>query len=101
MSKRHNQLFTALRILLDMVLVAVAFWGAYALRFGSPRTWPYPELPQPRETFIVGAVALILWPLALQAGGAYPPPRPKNPPRAGFRGFQAPPPARPLLVAAP
>ena len=51
MFKRHNQLFTALRVLLDMLFVAAAFWGAYALRFGSPRTWPYPDLPLPRETF--------------------------------------------------
>src|SRR5207302_3828671 len=52
MFKRHHQLFTALRVLLDLCFVAAAFGGAYALRFGSPKTWPYPELPQTRETVI-------------------------------------------------
>ena len=36
MFKRHHQLFTALRVVIDMLLVAAAFWGAYSLRFGSP-----------------------------------------------------------------
>src|SRR3982751_1636173 len=79
MFKRHNQLFTALRVLLDMALVGAAFWGAYALRFGSPKTWPYPELPQPQETLVVGALALIVWPLSLRAMGLYRPQRQKTP----------------------
>src|SRR5258705_1612826 len=99
MSKRNSQLFTALRILLDMVLVAVAFWGAYALRFGSPRTWPYPELPQPRETFIVALAALILWPLSLQAVGLYRPQRQKTPLDEVFGVFKATLAAGLLLVA--
>src|SRR2546423_9012140 len=59
MFKRHHQLFTALRVVIDMLLVAAAFWGAYSLRFGSPRTWPYPELPLPRETAVMAALALV------------------------------------------
>ena len=47
MFKRHHQVFTALRVLLDVAIVAVAFWGAYRIRFGSPVTFPYPELPDP------------------------------------------------------
>src|SRR5689334_5323504 len=64
MFKRHNQVFTALRVALDMLLVAASFWGAYALRFGSPKTWPYPALPLPEETLIVGLLAVIVWPLS-------------------------------------
>ena len=71
MFKRHHQVFTALRILLDVAMVAAAFAGAYAIRFGSPRTFPYPELPPLRETLTVGAIALVLWPLVLRGAGLY------------------------------
>jgi Undecaprenyl-phosphate glucose phosphotransferase len=99
MFKRHNQLFTALRVLLDMVLVGAAFWGAYALRFGSPRTWPYPELPLPQETFVVAALALIVWPLSLRAMGLYRPQRQKTPLDEVFGVFKATLVAGLLLVA--
>src|SRR5437660_12888990 len=89
MFKRHHQLFTALRVLLDMLLVGVAFWGAYALRFGSPRTWPYPELPRPEETFIVASLALVIWPLSLRAMGLYRPQRHKTPLDEVFGVFKA------------
>src|SRR5437764_12581439 len=89
MFKRHHRLFTALRVLLDMLLVGVAFWGAYALRFGSPRTWPYPELPLPEETFIVAALALVIWPLSLRAMGLYRPQRHKTPLEELFGVFKA------------
>ena len=79
MFKRHNQVFTALRVVLDMALVAATFAGAYALRFGSPRTWPYPELPPRDETMIVFSIALALWPLSLRAMGLYRPQRQKTP----------------------
>jgi hypothetical protein len=71
MFKRHHQFFLALRVLVDVAIVGTAFWGAYALRFNSPRTWPFPELPAWRETLIVGTLALILWPLSLRAMGLY------------------------------
>jgi len=89
MFKRHNQLFTALRVLLDMLLVGAAFWGAYALRFGSPRTWPYPELPRSEETFIVATLALIIWPLSLRSMGLYRPQRQKTPLDEVFGVFKA------------
>src|SRR2546422_3845649 len=89
MFKRHNQLFTALRVLLDMLLVGAAFWAAYALRFGSPRTWPYPELPRPVETLIVASLALIIWPLSLRALGLYRPQRQKTPLDEVFGVFKA------------
>ncbi len=89
MFKRHNQLFTALRVLLDMLLVGAAFWGAYALRFGSPRTWPYPELPRGEETFVVATLALIIWPLSLRAMGLYRPQRQKTPLDEVFGVFKA------------
>src|SRR3989442_13615787 len=88
MFKRHNQLFTALRVLLDMLLVGAAFWAAYALRFGSPRTWPYPELPRPEETAIVAALALIIWPLSLRAMGLYRPHRQKTALDKAFGAFK-------------
>jgi Undecaprenyl-phosphate glucose phosphotransferase len=97
--KRHNQLFTALRVLLDMLLVAAAFWGAYALRFGSPRTWPYPQLPLPQETVAVAALALVLWPLSLRAMGLYRPQRQKTPLDEVFGVFKATLVAGLLLVA--
>jgi Undecaprenyl-phosphate glucose phosphotransferase len=99
MFKRHNQLFTALRVLLDMLLVGAAFWGAYALRFGSPRTWPYPELPHAEETLIVAALALIIWPLSLRAMGLYRPQRQKTPLDEVFGVFKATIVAGLLLVA--
>src|SRR3954469_4871371 len=99
MFKRHNQLFTALRVLLDMMLVAGAFWGAFALRFGSPRTWPYPELPQPQETLVVAGLALVVWPLSLRAMGLYRPQRQKTPLDEVFGVFKAPVVAGLLLVA--
>ena len=89
MFKRHNQLFTALRVLLDMLLIGAAFWGAYALRFGSPRTWPYPELPRGEETFVVATLALIIWPLSLRAMGLYRPQRQKTPLDEVFGVFKA------------
>ena len=99
MFKRHNQLFTALRVLLDMLLVGAAFWGAYSLRFGSPRTWPYPELPRPQETAIVALLALIIWPLSLRAMGLYRPQRQKTPLDEVFGVFKATLAAGLLLVA--
>ncbi|HET7786741.1 MAG TPA: undecaprenyl-phosphate glucose phosphotransferase [Myxococcales bacterium] len=99
MFKRHNQLFTALRVALDMLLVAGSFWGAYALRFGSPKTWPYPELPLPEETVIVGLLALIVWPLSLRAMGLYRPQRQKTPLDEVFGVFKATLAAGLLLVA--
>ena len=89
MFKRHHQLFTALRVLLDLAFVASAFWGAYALRFGSPRTWPYPELPAPRETVIVALLAALIWPLSFRAAGLYRPQRHKTPLDEMFGVFKA------------
>ena len=99
MFKRHNQLFTALRVFLDALIVAAAFAGAYGLRFGSPKTWPFPELPQPKETLIVGVLALVLWPLALRAMGLYRPQRQKTPLDEVFGVFKATLTAGLLLVA--
>src|SRR6184192_2309642 len=99
MFKRHNQLFTALRVLLDMLLVGAAFWAAYALRFGSPRTWPYPDLPRSEETLIVAVLALIIWPLSLRAMGLYRPQRQKTPLDEVFGVFKATLVAGLLLVA--
>src|SRR5260370_24763110 len=89
MFKRHTQLFTALRVALDVVIVVAAFAGAYALRFGSPRTWPYPELPARRETLVVGALALVLWPLSLRAMGLYRTQRHRTPIDEVFGVFNA------------
>jgi Undecaprenyl-phosphate glucose phosphotransferase len=100
MFKRYHQLFTALRVLLDLAIVAAAFAGAYALRFNSPKTWPYPELPAPRETLIVGALALLIWPLSLRAMGLYRPQRQKTPLDEVFGVFKATLVAGLLLVSA-
>src|SRR5207245_1066245 len=78
MFKRHHQLFTALRVLLDVAIVAVAFAGAYSIRFGSPRTFPFAEKPDLGETLIVGVLACLIWPLALRAAGLYRPQRQKS-----------------------
>ena len=78
MFKRHHQLFLALRVLLDVAIVAVAFWGAWSIRFGSPVSWSYPELPDHRETLLIGVVACVLWPLSLRAAGLYRPQRQKT-----------------------
>ena len=99
MFKRHNQLFTALRVLLDLLVVAGALAGAYALRFGSPKTWPYPELPQRKETLIVALIAFVIWPLAFRAVGLYRPQRQKTPLDEMFGVFKATLVAGLLLVA--
>src|SRR5437762_3281455 len=99
MFKRHNQLFTALRVALDLVFLGAAFAGAYALRFGSPKTWPYPELPAPRETLLVGALALVIWPFSFRAVGLYRPQRQKTPLDEMFGVFKATLVAGLLLVA--
>src|SRR5258708_8209838 len=99
MFKRHNQLFTALRVALDVVIVGAAFAGAYALRFGPHLTWPYPELPAPRETLVVGALALVLWPLSLRAMGLYRTQRHRTPIDEVFGVFKATLVASLLLVA--
>jgi Undecaprenyl-phosphate glucose phosphotransferase len=99
MFKRHHQLLTALRVLLDVAIVGVAFAGAYSLRFGSPRTWPYSELPRPEETFIVCVVALVLWPFAFRAMGLYRPQRQRAPIDEVFGVFKATLVAGLLLVA--
>jgi Undecaprenyl-phosphate glucose phosphotransferase len=99
MFKRHNQLFTGLRVLLDVAVVAGAFWGAHALRFGSPKTWPFPELPEARETLIVALLAFALWPLSLRAMGLYRPQRQKAPLDEVFGVFKATLAAGLLLVA--
>jgi Undecaprenyl-phosphate glucose phosphotransferase len=69
--KRHAQFFVFLRVLLDVAIVAVAFDGAWHIRFGSPRTFPYSEIPLLSDTLTVGAMALVLWPLSLRAVGLY------------------------------
>ena len=99
MFKRHHQVFTAFRVLLDVAMVAAAFAGAYAIRFGSPRTFPYPELPPTRETLTVGALALALWPLVLRSVGLYRPQRHKSALDEVFGVFKATVLAGLLLVA--
>ena len=99
MFKRHHQVFTALRVLLDVAMVAAAFGGAYAIRFGSPRTFPYPELPALRETLTVGAIALALWPIVLRGAGLYRPQRQKSAGDEVFGVFKATVVAGLLLVA--
>src|SRR5438128_4258254 len=99
MFKRYHQLFTGLRVALDVALVGAAFAGAYALRFGSPDTWPYLELPAARETLIVGGLALVLWPLSLRAMGLYRAQRHKTPIDEVFGVFKATLAAGLLLVA--
>ncbi|HYV64896.1 MAG TPA: undecaprenyl-phosphate glucose phosphotransferase [Myxococcales bacterium] len=100
MFKRHHQVFTALRVLLDVAMVAAAFAGAYAIRFGSPRTFPYPELPPLRETLTVGALAVVLWPLVLRGVGLYRPQRQKSALDEVFGVFKATVVGGLLLVAA-
>jgi Undecaprenyl-phosphate glucose phosphotransferase len=99
MFKRHHQVFTAFRVLLDVAMVAAAFAGAYAIRFGSPRTFPYPELPAVRETLTVGALAVVLWPLVLRSVGLYRPQRHKSALDEVFGVFKATVLAGLLLVA--
>ncbi|MGZ6143090.1 MAG: undecaprenyl-phosphate glucose phosphotransferase [Myxococcales bacterium] len=99
MFKRHHQLFTALRVLLDLGFVVAAFAGAYSLRFGSPKTWPFPELPQPRETLIVLVLAVVIWPLSFRAVGLYRAQRQKTPLDEMFGVFKATVVAGLLLVA--
>ena len=99
MFKRHHQVFTALRVFLDLAMVAAAFAGAYAIRFGSPRTFPYPELPPLRETLTVGAIALVLWPIVLRGAGLYRPQRQKSAGDEVFGVFKATVIAGLLLVA--
>ena len=99
MFKRHHQVFTAFRVLLDVAMVAAAFAGAYAIRFGSPRTFPYPELPPVGETLTVGALAVILWPLVLRSVGLYRPQRHKSALDEVFGVFKATVLAGLLLVA--
>src|SRR5260221_7296739 len=89
MFKRHNQLFTALRVALDLAFLGAAFWGAYGLRFGSPKTWPYSELPALRETLLVGALALLIWHFTFRAVGLYRPQRQKTPLDEMFGVFKA------------
>ena len=71
MFKRHHQIFTALRVVLDVLVVAAAFAIAHALRFGFPEVFPYPEIPPRGETLTVGILACILWPLCLRSVGLY------------------------------
>ena len=99
MFKRHHQVFTAFRVLLDVAMVTAAFAGAYALRFGSPRTFPYSELPPLRETLTVGALAVVLWPLVLRSVGLYRPQRQKSALDEVFGVFKATVLAGLLLVA--
>lgn len=78
MLKRYNQLFVALRVLLDLAIVAVAFIGAWNIRFGSPKTFPYSELPLLEDTLLVFGISLVLWPLSLRAAGLYRPQRQRS-----------------------
>ncbi|MBS2024021.1 MAG: sugar transferase, partial [Deltaproteobacteria bacterium] len=75
MLKRYNQLFLSLRVLLDVAIVTVAFFGAWNIRFGSPKTFPFQELPSTQDTLVVFAMAIVLWPLALRQAGLYRPQR--------------------------
>ena len=99
MFKRHHQLFTALRVLFDVTIVAIAFAGAYSIRFGSPKTFPYAELPPADETIIVGALACILWPLVLRSMGLYRPQRQRSALDEVFSVFKATLAASLMLVA--
>jgi Undecaprenyl-phosphate glucose phosphotransferase len=89
MFKRHNQLFTGLRVLLDACVVAAAYFGSYALRFGSPVTWPYPQLPARSDVVVVLVLALIVWPTCLSAASLYRPQRQKSPFDEMFGVFKA------------
>src|SRR4051812_46929807 len=89
MFKRHNQLLTALRVLFDACVVAAAYLGAYALRFGSPVTWPYPELPARSDVNVVFVLSMIIWPISMQAMGMYRPQRQKSPFDEMFGVFKA------------
>jgi Undecaprenyl-phosphate glucose phosphotransferase len=89
MFKRYHQLLTALRVILDACVVATAFFGAYSLRFGSPRTWPYSELPAPSDTAAVFLLAMVIWPLSMQAMSLYRPQRQKTPFDEMFGVFKA------------
>ena len=78
MFKRYHQLFVALRVLLDVAIVAVAFAGAWHIRFGSPKTFPYSELPRFDDSVLVCGMALVIWPFALRAAGLYRPQRQRS-----------------------
>jgi Undecaprenyl-phosphate glucose phosphotransferase len=71
MLRRHHRFFQSLQILRDAVLVGVAFFLAYLLRFSFPRALPYVTPSSVHETLAVGVMLVVIWPLVGWVGGLY------------------------------
>ncbi len=63
MLRRHHRFFQSVQILRDAVLVGLAFWLAYLLRFSMPHLLPYASVSSPHETAVVGVMLIVVWPL--------------------------------------
>ncbi len=71
MLKRHHRFFQSIQVLQDVVLVALAFFCAFLIRFSFPELWPFGEVSQTAQALRVGGLLVLAWPLVGWASGLY------------------------------
>ncbi len=71
MLRRHHRFFQSMQVLRDFVLVVVAFFAAYGVRFSFPELLPFGAVSEPRETLLVGALLTVGWPALGWVSGLY------------------------------
>jgi exopolysaccharide biosynthesis polyprenyl glycosylphosphotransferase len=83
MYRREGLFFKVLLGVFDLVGLSIAFWAAYAVRFGSPEWLPYEHLPELADSLATYVLCLFSFLLVFRARGLYAP----RAPRALFQEF--------------
>jgi len=71
MLRRNHRFFQSLQVMRDVVLVALAFYLAFLVRFSFPDSFPYETISEQRETAAVFLMLVSVWPALAWASGLY------------------------------
>ncbi len=71
MLKKHHRFFQSCLVLRDAGFVGLSFYLAYIFRFSFPAAMPFHTVSSLHETFAVGLMLVVIWPLVGYAGGLY------------------------------
>jgi Undecaprenyl-phosphate glucose phosphotransferase len=71
MLRRHHRFFQSMQVLRDVAGVAAAFVLAFWVRFSFPAVLPFGAPSEPRETLIIAAILLGIWPALGWVSGLY------------------------------
>jgi exopolysaccharide biosynthesis polyprenyl glycosylphosphotransferase len=77
MYQREGLIFKVLLGAFDVLALSVAFWVAYAVRFGSPELLPYDHLPELADSVVTCVLCLFSFLLVFRARGLYAPRAPR------------------------